>query len=79
MKLACKAETRIPVMEYLKGRIIEECENGDFVLVTDVIETERMWFSLLMGCGNTVKVLEPQEIIDMVKEKSAEIQKQYQD
>ena len=79
MKLACEAGVRIPVMEYLKGQIIEERENGDFILLTDVVETERMWFSLLMGFGGAVKVLEPQEIIDMVKEKSAEIQKLYQD
>jgi len=79
MKLECKAEACIPVMEYLKGCIIEERGNGDFVLVTEVVETERMWFSLLMGFGSMVKVLEPQEIIDMIKEKTAEIQNLYQD
>ena len=79
MKLACKAEARIPVMEYLKGQIIEERGNGDFILITDVIENERMWFSLLMGFGGAVKVLEPREIIDMLKEKSGEIQKLYSD
>ena len=79
MKLKCKAEARIPVMEYLKGQVIQEHENGDFVLLTDVIENERMWFSLLMSFGGAVKVLEPQEIIDKLKEKSSEIQKLYQD
>ena len=63
----------------MKGCIIEERGNGDFVLVTEVVETERMWFSLLMGFGSMVKVLEPQEIIDMIKEKTAEIQNLYQD
>jgi predicted DNA-binding transcriptional regulator YafY len=79
MKLECKAEARIPVMEYLKGQIIQERDNGDFVLITDVIENERMWFSLLMGFGGAVKVLEPQGIIDILKEKSREIQKLYLD
>ena len=79
MKLKCKAEARIPVMEYLKGQVIQEHENGDFVLLTDVIENERMWFSLLMSFGGAVKVLEPQEIIDKLKEKSREIQKLYHD
>ena len=78
-KLECKAEARIPVMEYLKGQIIQERDNGDFILITDVIENERMWFALLMSFGGAVKVLEPRKIIDMLKGKSGEIQKLYLD
>lgn len=79
MKLLCKAEARVPIMEYMKGKIIEERENGDFVMVMRVIENERIWFSMLLGFGDLVEVLEPQEIIDMIKEKTLQIQNLYRD
>ena len=77
VKLLCRAEVRAPAMEYLKGSIVEERENGDFVMVMNGVENERMWFSLLLGFGASVQVLEPQEIIDRLKEKSQEIQNLY--
>lgn len=40
----CKAVVKIPVMEYLKGRVMEEHENGDFVISLHLPENERMWF-----------------------------------
>jgi predicted DNA-binding transcriptional regulator YafY len=79
MKLLCKAEARVPIMEYMKGKIVEERENGDFVMVTHRIENDRMWFSLLLGFGDSVEVLEPQEIIDMLIEKTLQIQNLYRD
>lgn len=79
MKLLCKAEARVPIMEYMKGKIVEERENGDFVMVTHGIENERIWFSLLLGFGDSVEVLEPQEIIDMLKEKTLQIHNLYRD
>lgn len=79
VKLRCKAEERIPIMEYMKGEIIEEHENGDFVIATHVKENERLWLSLLLGFGDSVEVLEPREIIDMLKEKSSQIQNLYKD
>ena len=39
----------------------------------NALENERMWFSLLMGFGGEVKVLEPAEVAEMVKEKAREI------
>lgn len=79
MKLLCKAEARLPIKEYMKGKIVEERENGDFVMETYGIENDRMWFSLLLGFGDSVEVLEPQEIIDMLKEKTLQIQNLYRD
>lgn len=75
MKILCKAQARVPIMEYMKGKIIEERENGDFVMVTHGIENDRMWLSMLLGFGDSVKVLEPQEVIDMLMEKTLQIQK----
>lgn len=79
MKILCKAQARVPIMEYMKGKIIEERENGDFVMVTHGIENDRMWLSMLLGFGDSVKVLEPQEVIDMLMEKTLQIQKLYRD
>lgn len=72
IRLLCKKEIRLQAMEYLSSRCIEECENGDFILTMDV-PFERMWFSLLMGFGNQVEVLEPDTLKDLLKEKAMEI------
>lgn len=79
VKLLCKAKARVPVMEYMKGKIVEERGNGDFVMVTHVIENERIWLSMLLGFGDSVEVLEPREVIDMIKEKIFRIQNLYRD
>jgi len=79
IKLLCKAKARVPIMEYMKGKIVEVHENGDFVMEMHGIEDGRLWFSMLMGFGDSVKVLEPQEIIDMIKEKTLQIQNLYKD
>jgi len=34
---------------------------------------------MLLGFGDSVKVLEPQEVIDMLKEKALQIQNLYRD
>lgn len=79
IKLLCKSKVRVPIMEYMRGKIIEERENGDFVMLTYGIENDRMWLSLLLGFGDSVKVLKPQEVIDMLKAKALQIQKLYMD
>lgn len=79
IKLLCKARTRIPVMEYLKGTIVEEYDNGDFILSMHAIESERMWFSLLLGFGDDVKVLEPEELKERLLQKSCQIQNLYKE
>jgi predicted DNA-binding transcriptional regulator YafY len=38
-----------------------------------------MWFSLLLGFGDNVKVLEPQELKDRLLQKVSEIQNLYKD
>jgi len=77
VKLLCKAQARAPVIEYLKGEIMEEHANGDFIMAMYVPENERMWFSLLLGFGDAVTVLEPREVVERIKEKIAEIQSIY--
>lgn len=79
IKLLCKAEVKIPVMEYLKGKILEEYGNGDCIVSLHLPETERMWFSLLLGFGDKVEVLEPLELKGRLIEKACEILKLYKD
>lgn len=79
IRVLCKADVRVPVLEYLKGGIVEERESGDFILETRLPEGERAWFSILLGFGSAVKVLKPPEVIRLLKEKSAEIYFQYRE
>ena len=59
-------------MEYLSSDIIEEYDNGDFLLQLHV-PFERMWFSLLLGFGNQIEVVEPQELKTMLRQKAQEV------
>ncbi len=77
VKLKCCGEVRIAVSEYLKGTIIEEYSNKNFIYSFIVPENERMWFSLLLGFGNKVEVLEPLELRERLNEKAKEITRLY--
>lgn len=79
IKLLCKAEVKIQVMEYLKGQILEEHENGDFIVSLHLPENERMWFSLLLGFGNKVEVLEPLELKNRLIDKACEVLNLYKE
>lgn len=70
--LLCKKEIRQQALEYLNSNIVEQRDNGDFVIAMNV-PFERMWFSLLMGFGDKVQVLEPEELKTMLKQKAEEI------
>jgi predicted DNA-binding transcriptional regulator YafY len=56
----------------LNCNVVEERANGDFVLSLTA-PFERMWFSLLMGFGRQVEVLEPEELRTLLREKAEEI------
>lgn len=72
VRLLCQAEARAQVLEYLRGDIVEERPNGDFVLAF-CLPYERMWFSMLLGFGDQVQVLQPEELRTMVAQKAWEI------
>lgn len=72
IRLRCKKSIKQQVFEYLSRNLIEEYENGDFVVELHV-PFERMWFSLLLGFGNQIEVLEPDEIKILLREKAEEI------
>ena len=64
IKLFCQAEILPDITEYFRPKILEKQSNGDFTCEFSVIESERLWFSLLLGFGEQVKVLAPPEVAD---------------
>ena len=72
IRLLCRKEVRPQALEYLGNNIIEEQANGDFILENH-LPFERMWFSLLLGFGDQVKVLEPEDLKIMLKEQAEKI------
>lgn len=77
LRLLCRAPARTAILEYLRGEIISEMGNGDFLYEMHVIESERMWFSLLMGFGSEVEVLEPEVLRQRLRQVSGEIHSLY--
>lgn len=71
-RVLCKGEVRQQILEYLRCHIIEERKNGDFVIEIR-LPFERMWFSLLMGFGDKVRVLDSDDLKKMLKQKAEEI------
>lgn len=72
VRLLCRKEIVMQVQEYFKNGEITELDNGDIILKLHV-PFERMWFSLLLGFGNKVQVLEPEEIKMELLKKAYEI------
>lgn len=72
VRLLCKKEIKLQVMEYLSSNITEEFDDGCFIVEFNV-PFERMWFSIILGFGNKVQVIDPPELITMLKEKAEEI------
>jgi predicted DNA-binding transcriptional regulator YafY len=77
--LRCKADMLVLVTEYLGGHIIERCENGDVLLSIGALEADRLWFSLLLGFGEAVEVIEPEHLRKRLRETSEKIFLLYKD
>lgn len=72
IRILCSKEIRPQVREYLNFSAIEEQDDGDFIITMDV-PLERMWISLVLGFGDKVKVLEPEELKALLRQKAEEI------
>jgi predicted DNA-binding transcriptional regulator YafY len=72
VRLLIKGEARQQAEEYLKARLVEEKENGDAVY-DFCAPFERMWFSLLLGFGDRVQVLEPEELQKRLRNSAREV------
>ncbi len=58
--IRCKAEAKARAIEYLRGIITEEFNNGDVLMTLNVVENEHFWFGTLLSLGDSVEILEPE-------------------
>jgi predicted DNA-binding transcriptional regulator YafY len=76
IKLKCDTKIKVPVQEYLRGEIVSENEEY-FILSLKEPAHERMWYSLLMGFGNGLEVLEPDSLRESLKNIAKDIYNLY--
>lgn len=79
IKLYCCSDIKSKCMEYLKGDIESEFENGDFIFTFSVPENEMFWYGVLLSFGNKIKVLEPQVLQNKILKTCQEILQEYKD
>lgn len=77
VRLLCNRDIKSQALEYFPTSVREDLTNGDIILTLQV-PYERMWFSLLMGFGNQIQVLEPEELKIRLALKAKEILTLYQ-
>lgn len=78
IKLHCQPEARGSVLEYFQGTIMEVYADTSFLYCMRVPKQEHFWYASLLGMGNTVRVLEPEELVERIKADCKAILKQYQ-
>lgn len=69
----CKPEARMRTIEYLKGTILEEYENGDTLMRLTVVENEQLWFGTLLSLGSNAEILEPLWLRDRILEAARDL------
>lgn len=74
----CKERAKSRVMEYLKGRVMEELPDGAALLKLTVVENEQLWIGNLLSLGDDVEVLEPERIRRRLAKAASEIVSLYQ-
>lgn len=74
----CKERAKSRVMEYLKGRVMEEFPDGAALLKLTVVENEQLWIGNLLSLGDDVEVLEPERIRRRLAKAASEIVSLYQ-
>lgn len=60
--IRCAPRARAQAIEYLHGRVTQECADGACEMLLQVMEKERFWFGALLSFGDEVEVLEPPHI-----------------
>lgn len=60
--LRCKKSAKPRAIEYLKGQVVEEFQNGDVLIKTSVVDNEQFWFGALLSLGDAAEVIEPEKI-----------------
>lgn len=74
----CKPEARIRTIEYLKGTVLEEAENGDILMRLTVVENEHLWLGTLLSLGDKVEILEPDWLRERILEAALKIVSLYE-
>ena len=77
VRLLCQPEARAAVLEHFRVRIAAEHPDGSFECKFYAIANERWWYSLLVGLGGQVRVLEPPALAERVRETAEEILRNY--
>ena len=77
IKLFGKAIAKSKCREYLNGQVTKEYENGDFEFCFSVPEYENFWYGVVLSFGNSVKVIEPEEVRERILTTCKKIQEQY--
>ena len=78
IKLHCQPEARGRVLEYFQGTIMEVYADTSFLYCMQVPKQEHFWYASLLGMGNTVRVLEPEELVERIKADCRAMLKQYE-
>lgn len=67
IKLRGEGSIKMKCLEYLHGTVTEEYPDGSFMLTAAFPQEEYYWYSTLLGFGTKVRVLEPPELIERIR------------
>jgi predicted DNA-binding transcriptional regulator YafY len=67
VKLCVDASIKMKCLEYLRGTVTEEFPDGSFILTARFPLEEQYWYSTLLGFGTKIRVLEPTELIERIR------------
>ncbi|MCI1209682.1 MAG: YafY family transcriptional regulator [Treponema sp.] len=73
IKLRADKSIKMKCLEYMRGTVTEEFPDGSFILTARFPEEEYYWYSILLGFGTKVRVLEPPELIERIQNDCAAI------
>ena len=66
------------VLEFFQGTIMVVYAVTSFLYCMQVPKLEHFWFASLLGMGKTVRVLEPEELVERIKADCRAMLKQYE-
>lgn len=74
-----QAEIKARAVEYLRGTVLEEYENGDFLMQFTVPENEQFWFGTVLSFGDRTEVIAPANIRKRLLENAEKIVSLYKE
>lgn len=79
IRLLGKHAIRAKCLEYLNGTIVEELNNGDFIMRLHVPEEEHFWYSSILAFGNQIQIIEPESLRIRICDSCRQILSLYED